>query len=156
MLQILQNFGEILGFLQKLPEFSIFLNFSCKILKIQLAHFVDLEKRCNMCIWLQKSALLQPRTSPRKFGRSTRRRRLNPGGEHPGPARRRPRELRDRVHERRHRPAGAHHAGGPGSPSSHLKRPLQEVLKSLEQNSLGMLKLSCIQSNEISLVRDED
>ena len=37
-----------------------------KFLKIQLAHFVDLEKRCKMSILLQKSVLIQPRTSPPK------------------------------------------------------------------------------------------
>ena len=31
------------------------------------AHLVDLEKRCKMSIWLQKSASIQPRTSPIKF-----------------------------------------------------------------------------------------
>ena len=35
--------------------------------KIQVAHFVDLEKCCKMSIWLQKSALIRPRTSPPKF-----------------------------------------------------------------------------------------
>ena len=34
-----------------------------KFLKIQLAHSVDLEKCCKMSIWLQKSVLIQPRTS---------------------------------------------------------------------------------------------
>ena len=61
-MQILQNLGEILGFLQNFPEFSIFSEIFCKILKIQLAHFVDLEKCCKMSIWLQKSVLMQPRT----------------------------------------------------------------------------------------------
>ena len=32
-------------------------------MKIQLAHFVDLAKCCKMSIWLQKSVLIQPRTS---------------------------------------------------------------------------------------------
>ena len=47
--------SEILQNLQILPNFA---NFS----KIQLAHFVEFEKSCKMSIWLQKSALIQPRT----------------------------------------------------------------------------------------------
>ena len=31
-------------------------------MKIQLAHFVDLEKCCKMSIWLQNLVLIQPRT----------------------------------------------------------------------------------------------
>ena len=49
--------------MQKFPEFSIFSENFSKILKIQLAHFVDLAKCCKMSIWLQKSVLIQPRTS---------------------------------------------------------------------------------------------
>ena len=37
--------------------------------------FVDLEKCCKMSIWLQKSALIQPRTSLRKLIRRRRDRR---------------------------------------------------------------------------------
>ena len=33
----------------------------------RIANLVDLEKRCKMSIWLQKSALIQPRTSSPKF-----------------------------------------------------------------------------------------
>ena len=33
----------------------------------RIANLVDLEKRCKMSIWLQKSASIQPRTSPLKF-----------------------------------------------------------------------------------------
>ena len=57
ILQKSDNFTEILQNLQKFAN----------NLKIQLAHFVDLEKCCKMSIWLQKSALIQPRTSPPKF-----------------------------------------------------------------------------------------
>ena len=34
------------------------------------ANLVDLEKRCKMSIWLQKSASIQPRTSPYKLAKS--------------------------------------------------------------------------------------
>ena len=61
-IQILQNLGEIVGFLHFFLNFRFFLNFFGQILKIQLAHFVDLEKCCKMSIWLQKSVLIQPRT----------------------------------------------------------------------------------------------
>ena len=70
MLQILQNMGAILGFYKNFLNFRFFLNLFCKMLKINLAHFVDLEKCCKMSIWLQKSALIQPRTSPLKFANS--------------------------------------------------------------------------------------
>ena len=50
-----------------LRNFQFFSEFFCEILKFQLAHFVDLEKCCKMSIWLQKSALIQPRTSRLKF-----------------------------------------------------------------------------------------
>ena len=51
--------------MQFFPEFSIFsTKTNAKISKTQLAHFVDLEKCCKMNIWLQKSVLIQPRTSP--------------------------------------------------------------------------------------------
>ena len=33
----------------------------------RIANLVDLEKRCKMSIWTQKSALIQLRTSPLKF-----------------------------------------------------------------------------------------
>ena len=33
----------------------------------RIANLVDLEKRCKMSIWVQKSALIQPRTSFSKF-----------------------------------------------------------------------------------------
>ena len=62
ILQILKNFSEIIGFLQFFSEFSIFSENFGKILKIQLAHSVDLEKCCKMSIWLQKLVLIQPRT----------------------------------------------------------------------------------------------
>ena len=42
--------------------FKIFVNF-WRILKIQEEKLVDLEKCCKMSTWLQKSVLMQPRTS---------------------------------------------------------------------------------------------
>ena len=43
----------------------------CKIIELGAVrrndNLVDLEKRCKMSIWLQKSASIQPRTSPLKF-----------------------------------------------------------------------------------------
>ena len=60
----------------KNPRISLRFYRICKILqnfanfsKIQLAHFVDLEKCCKMSIWLQKSASIQPRSSPLKLAK---------------------------------------------------------------------------------------
>ena len=50
-------------FCKILRNFRYFSEKNCKFLKIQLAHFVDLEKCCKISIWLQKSALIQPRSS---------------------------------------------------------------------------------------------
>ena len=71
-----ENFTEILQNLQKFAKFCK--NFA-KILKIQLTHFVDFEKRCKMSIWLQKSALIQPRTSSPKFAEASKQAIPTPG-----------------------------------------------------------------------------
>ena len=47
-----------------LTKFSVIFEFEAVQ---RIANLVDLEKRCKMSIWLQKSALIQPRTSPLKF-----------------------------------------------------------------------------------------
>ena len=73
-LQFFSNFANSAKLLVKFSDFcKIFLDFrffsefSCQILKIQLAHFVDLERCCKMSTWTQKSTSIQKRTSPLKF-----------------------------------------------------------------------------------------
>ena len=63
-----QNFIHFLENLHKIAKivtkFSELLEFGAVQ---RIANIVDLEKRCKMSIWTQKSALIQLRTSPLKF-----------------------------------------------------------------------------------------
>ena len=65
-----QNFIHFLENLHKIAKivtkFSEFLEFGAVQ---RIANIVDLEKRCKMSIWLQKSASIQPRTSPLKLAK---------------------------------------------------------------------------------------
>ena len=57
--QNLQTFSEFFKIFKILPKFA-------KICSREDAFLVDLEKCCKMRLWLQKSASIQPRTSPGK------------------------------------------------------------------------------------------
>ena len=58
-----KNLEKIANFYEKLKNLENF-----EFVAVQrFANLVDLEKCCKMSIWLQKSALIQPRTSPPKF-----------------------------------------------------------------------------------------
>ena len=61
--KIFQNFED---FAKILPTFCKMLPKFCKICSREDDFFVDLEKCCKMRPWLQKSASIQPRTSPGK------------------------------------------------------------------------------------------
>ena len=56
--KIFEKFGKIIAIFFENSEFGAVQ---------RIANLVDLAKRCKMSIWLQKSALIQPRTSPLKF-----------------------------------------------------------------------------------------
>ena len=60
-IHFLENLHKIAKIVTK---FSEFLEFGAVQ---RIANIVDLEKRCKMSIWLQKSALIQLRTSLLKF-----------------------------------------------------------------------------------------
>ena len=70
-----QNFIHFLENLHKIAKivtkFSEFLEFGA-VQKI--ANIADLEKRCKMSTWLQKSALIQKRTSCQKFAEASKQR----------------------------------------------------------------------------------
>ena len=84
----LQHFSRSTKFSEFCFRTRFFGENCCRILKIRLAHFVDLAKCCKMSIWLQKSVLIQPRTSLGKSDVSWRPapRRAGPPGRGPPPS----------------------------------------------------------------------
>ena len=60
-------FGSFKNFRKMQNIFAIFFENSEFGAVQRIANLLDLAKRCKMSIWLQNSALIQPRTSPLKF-----------------------------------------------------------------------------------------